>query len=82
MASEVMLTKYEVAEIVSTRAALLDEGAKPMIDLFDRTEGWSSIDIAMVELEQRKIDAYVRRVRPDGSVTTVSVARALLPLDF
>ena len=71
-----MLTKYEVAEIVSTRAALLEKGSEPLVPHADEA---TCVKIATDELRAGVLAALVERHLPNGTVIVVDVQDALLP---
>jgi DNA-directed RNA polymerase subunit K/omega len=73
-----MLTKFEFAEVVATRAALVEKGAKPLVSV---TPAMTCVDIAVEELRSALLDAVVIRQSPDGSVRRVCVKEALLPFE-
>jgi len=59
------LTSYEKARIIGARALQIALGAPILINV----EGgkFSSIDIAIMELERGVLPLTIRRVKPDGS---------------
>eukprot|EP00002_Diphylleia_rotans_P035333 TRINITY_DN7697_c0_g1_i1.p1 TRINITY_DN7697_c0_g1~~TRINITY_DN7697_c0_g1_i1.p1 ORF type:complete len:129 (-),score=41.73 TRINITY_DN7697_c0_g1_i1:458-844(-) len=58
------LTKYERARVLGTRALQLSMNAPPMVELPGETD---PLEIARLELQQRKIPLIIRRFLPDGS---------------
>lgn len=58
------MTKYERARVLGTRALQLSMNAPPMVDVDGLTD---PLDIAMKELQSKKIPMIVRRRLPDGS---------------
>lgn len=60
----VMLTKYEKARVIGTRANILGRGAPPVIDIGDMTD---IIQIATAEFEQNKIPFVLVRTFPNGT---------------
>ncbi|MCS7369323.1 MAG: DNA-directed RNA polymerase subunit K [archaeon GBS-70-058] len=59
------LTSYEKARIVGARALQIALGAPILINV--EGEKFSSIDIAIMELESGVLPLTIRRVKPDGS---------------
>ncbi len=58
------LTKYEKCRILGTRALQISLGSPPTIDIGDETD---SYEIALMELQQKKIPIIVRRYLPNGT---------------
>jgi len=67
------LTKYEKARIMGARALQLSLGAPPFIQIPETAR--ISLDISMVELEERVIPITIRRVLPNGDFQNI-------PIDF
>ena len=59
-----LLTQYERARVLGTRALQIAMCAPVMVELEGETD---PLQIAMKELKQRKIPIIVRRYLPDGS---------------
>lgn len=59
------MTSYEKARIVGARALQIALGAPILINV--EGEKFSSIDIAIMELESGVLPLTIRRVKPDGS---------------
>lgn len=57
------LTKYEKAKILGVRSQMLSNGSKPMI--FVDKNITDTLDIARLELEQKKIPLLIRRYLPN-----------------
>ena len=63
-----MMTKYEKARIIGTRALQLSKGAPPMV----KTDGMIDvIKIAEKELREYKMPFIISRKMPDGSYINV-----------
>ena len=58
------MTKYEKARILGTRALQISLHAPVMVDLNGESD---ALQIAMMELRQRKVPLMIRRFLPDGS---------------
>ncbi|PIA46787.1 hypothetical protein AQUCO_01500378v1 [Aquilegia coerulea] len=58
------MTKYERARILGTRALQISMNAPVMVELEGETD---PLEIAMKELQARKIPFTIRRYLPDGS---------------
>ena len=58
------LSKYEKCRILGTRALQISLGSPPTIDIGDITD---SYEIALMELQQKKIPIIVRRYLPNGT---------------
>ena len=59
------LTNYEKTKVISLRARMIEEGAKPYIKV---PEGMTeSYKIALEELKQKKIPFIIKRPLPDGN---------------
>jgi len=65
------LTKYEKARIMGARALQLSLGAPPFIPIPKTAR--ISLDISMVELEQRVIPITIRRVLPNGDYQNIPI---------
>jgi len=64
-----VLTKYEKTRIISERAEQLRHGAKPKINIKKYSIPYSSAfyqRVALIEMQERKINLIVRRYLPDG----------------
>ncbi len=66
-----ILTKYERARVLGTRALQLSNGAQPMVKVDGITD---VMDIAKKELMEYKLPLIVRRKFPDGSYTDIKVS--------
>ena len=58
------LTKYEKCRMLGTRALQISLGSPPTVDIGNITD---SYDIALMELQQKKIPIIVRRYLPNGT---------------
>jgi len=67
------LTRFEKARIMGARALQLSLGAPPFVPI--PANARTSLDIAMIELEQRVIPITIRRVLPNGDYQNI-------PIDF
>jgi len=67
------LTRFEKARIMGARALQLSMGAPPFIEIPSSSR--TSLDIAMVELEERAIPIVIRRRLPNGDYQNI-------PIDF
>jgi len=65
------LTKYEKARIMGARALQLSLGAPPFIPIPKTAR--ISLDIAMVELEQRVIPITIRRLLPNEDYQNIPI---------
>ena len=65
------LTKFEKARIMGARALQLSLGAPPFIPIPKTAR--ISLDISMVELEQRVIPITIRRVLPNGDFQNIPI---------
>lgn len=66
-----MLTRFEKARIMGARALQLSEGAPAFIEIPE--SAMTSLDIAMVELDQRAIPITIRRVLPNGDFQNIPI---------
>lgn len=69
--NEYILTKYEKARILGTRALQLSNGAQPMVKVDGITD---VMDIAKKELMEYKLPFIIRRKYPDGSYVDVKIS--------
>ena len=67
------LTRFEKARIMGARALQLSMGAPPFIEI--PSSARTSLDIALVELEERTIPIVIRRRLPNGDYQNI-------PIDF
>lgn len=58
------MTKYERARVLGTRALQISMNAPILVDIENATD---PLQIAMKELQQKKIPLVIRRYLPDGS---------------
>lgn len=58
------MTKYERARILGTRALQISMNAPVLVELHGETD---ALEIAALELAQKKIPLRIRRYLPDGS---------------
>jgi len=65
------LTRFEKARIMGARALQLSLGAPPFIPIPKNAR--ISLDISMVELEQRVIPITIRRVLPNGDYQNIPI---------
>lgn len=63
--SQPFLTQYEKTRILGFRTNQLAQGARPLIAVPDYMK--STLEIARMELEQRRLPFLVKRPMPDGS---------------
>ena len=70
------MTKYEKARILGTRALQISMNAPLMVEPEGLTD---PLEIAMKELQQRKIPFIVRRHMPDGSYEDWGVQELIIP---
>jgi DNA-directed RNA polymerase I, II, and III subunit RPABC2 len=59
------LTVFERTKILGARANMIAEGARPFVDVPSHVT--SPLEIAKLELEQRRLPFIVKRPMPDGS---------------
>ena len=60
------LTKFEKAKIIGIRSQMIANGSRPCVDVPKNIT--SSLDIATLEFEQKKIPLLIRRKLTDNSV--------------
>ncbi len=65
------LTRFEKARIMGARALQLSLGAPPFIPIPETAR--TSLDIAMIELEQKVIPIVIRRVLPNGDFQNIPI---------
>ena len=65
------LTRFEKARIMGARALQLSLGAPPFIEIPENAK--TSLDIALVELEQRVIPIIIRRALPNGDYQNIPI---------
>jgi len=65
------LTRFEKARIMGARALQLSLGAPPFIEIPENAK--TSLDIALVELEQRVIPITIRRSLPNGDYQNIPI---------
>jgi DNA-directed RNA polymerase I, II, and III subunit RPABC2 len=65
------LTRFEKARIMGARALQLSLGAPPFIEIPETAK--TSLDIALVELEQRVIPITIRRSLPNGDYQNIPI---------
>lgn len=63
--SQPFLTVFEKTKILGFRANQISQGARPYIDVPEYVT--SELEIARIELEQRRLPFIVKRPMPDGS---------------
>jgi len=66
------LTRFEKARIMGARALQLSMGAPPFIPIPESAK--MSLDIALVELEQRIIPIVIRRKLPNGDYQNIPIS--------
>lgn len=59
-----ILTKYEKTKLIASRVIQLNLGNQPLVDI---TGLESTYEIALKELNERKIPLIVKKIMPDGS---------------
>ena len=64
-----VLTRFEKARIMGARALQLSLGAPPFIDI--PVNAVTSLDISMIELQERVIPITIRRVLPNGDYQNI-----------
>jgi len=74
MSGEYILTKYEKARVLGTRALQLSNGATPMVKVDGLTD---VMDIAKKELMEYKMPVIIRRKYPDGSYIDIRVSNMI-----
>lgn len=72
------MTKYERARILGTRALQISMNAPVMVDINQETD---PLQIALKELQFRKIPITIRRYLPDGSFEDWNVDELIIPED-
>lgn len=74
------MTKYEKAHVLGVRASQLSAGAPPFVDIGNET---NPLNIANIELNEKKIPFIVRRKLPDGSFEDWAIDELMIPgVDF
>lgn len=66
-----VLTRFEKARIMGSRALQLSQGAPPFIEIPPAAR--TSLDIAMEELDQRIIPIVIKRVLPNGDHQNIPI---------
>lgn len=66
-----VLTRFEKARIMGSRALQLSQGAPPFIEIPSTAR--TSLDIAMDELDQRIIPIVIKRVLPNGDYQNIPI---------
>ena len=61
------MNKYERTRLVGMRATQIADGAQPVVDYSSLTNV-TPVNIAQLELEQKKIPFLIERTYPDGYV--------------
>lgn len=70
-----IMTKYEKARVIGTRALQLSNGAQPMV----KVDGIIDVmDIAKKELMEYKLPLVIRRKYPDGSYIDIKVSDMII----
>ncbi|KAG8467523.1 hypothetical protein KFE25_000839 [Diacronema lutheri] len=72
------MTKYERARILGTRALQISMNAPVMVDINQETD---PLQIALKELQYRRIPITIRRYLPDGSYEDWNVDELIIPED-
>lgn len=62
-----ILSKYEKVKILGLRSEQLQRGADPYVEL-DPSQPFNPRDVAVQELQQRKLPFMIRRTLPDNTV--------------
>jgi DNA-directed RNA polymerase I, II, and III subunit RPABC2 len=70
--------RYERARILGTRALQISMNAPVMVDINNETD---PLQIALKELQVRKIPITIRRYLPDGSYEDWNVDELIIPED-
>lgn len=70
------MTKYERARVLGVRALQVSMNAPVMVELDGQTD---PLEIAQMELAQKKIPFTIRRYMPDGSYEDWSVSELEIP---
>ncbi|KMV65559.1 DNA-directed RNA polymerase [Encephalitozoon cuniculi EcunIII-L] len=74
------MTKYEKAHVIGVRATQLSAGAPPFVDIGNET---NPLNIANMELSEKKIPFIIRRKLPDSSFEDWAVDELMIPgVDF
>jgi DNA-directed RNA polymerases I, II, and III subunit RPABC2 len=80
MVSRPVLTKYERAKIVGTRAEQLARGAEAFVPI-DARAPFDACEVAMRELAARRLPFILQRHLPDGKTERVHLSDAALLLE-
>lgn len=70
------LTLFEKTKILGFRANQLSQGARPLIEIPPSV--WDVLDIARMELEQKRLPFIVKRPMPDGTFEYFRLADLIL----
>jgi DNA-directed RNA polymerase I, II, and III subunit RPABC2 len=70
-----ILTKYERARVIGTRALQLSNGAVPMVNVDGIT---NVLTIAEKELMEYKMPIIIKRKMPDGTIISLKVSEMIL----
>lgn len=73
-----ILSKYEKARVIGERAEQIARGFPPMVDVGDLT---SPLEIALKELNEKKIPIMIRRPLPNGTVEVWKIEDLIIPDD-
>jgi len=69
------LNKYERVKVIGVRAQQISLGALPLVDIGTLTD---PIEIAILELKEKKLPFFIKRYLPDGSFEQWSMSELLL----
>lgn len=69
-----ILTKYERTKLLSSRIIQLNSGNPPLVDI---TGLKSTYEIALKELNERKIPLLVKKIMPDGSYREFDISELI-----
>jgi DNA-directed RNA polymerase I, II, and III subunit RPABC2 len=70
------MTRYELVRVIASRVEQITTGSPYAIK---PDEDDSPIDIAVKELEQKKLPMMIERTLPDGTTETIRLADLLIP---
>lgn len=68
------LTKYEKTKVIALRAEQLARGAQPFVE-FEAGEAFDPYEVALRELEARRLPFVIVRHLPDGSKEHLRIDR-------
>lgn len=74
-----IMTKYEKSHVLGTRAMQISMNAPILVDVGDEID---PLEIAKLELKEKKIPFVVKRKLPDGTCEKWKISEMILPEDL